>query len=109
MSNIVESSNIDAAKGLLNNPHHPYWDKAPTRREVMGLIKALVDVNKELSDRADTMYLVINLLCELGNITKGQIDAYVAQKAAEVNTFRENLALAQKELREKVDIQEQEA
>src|ERR1700675_4078629 len=89
---ISEVANMDAAKGILHNPHHPYWDEAPTRREVMGLINALVNSQKELAQRSDTAYLVLNLLCEKGSITPGEIEAYVAKKSAEVKAWKEKLA-----------------
>lgn len=92
MSSIItEASSMDAAKGILHNPHHPYWDAAPTRREVMGLISALGKNDEELSNRSDTMYLVINLLCEKSNITTGEIEAYVAKKSAEVREWKDKL------------------
>lgn len=89
---ITEASNLDSAVGILNNPHHPYWDASPTRREVMGLVSALGKNDEELSNRSDTIYLVANLLCEKLNVTTGEIEAYVAQKAAEVNERKAKLA-----------------
>lgn len=88
---ITEASSMDAAKGILNNPHHPYWDSPPNRREVMALISGLGKNDEELSNRSDTIYLVVNLICEKMEITPGEIEAYVAKKSAEVREWKDKL------------------
>jgi hypothetical protein len=94
---ITEASNLDSAVGILNNPHNKYWDTPPTRREVMGLVSALGKNDEELSNRSDTVFMVVNLLAEKLGVTRGEIDAYVAQKASEVNEWRAKLAASMEE------------
>lgn len=89
---ITEVGSMASAEGLLHNPKHPYWDEKPTRREIMALINALVNAQKELAQRSDTAYLVLNLVCEKASITTGEIDAYVAKKAEEVKAWKTKLA-----------------
>lgn len=100
---ITEASNMDSAVGILNNPHNPYWDAAPTRREVMGLVSALGKNDEELSNRSDTSFLVMNLICEKLGVTRGEIDAYVAKKSSEVNEWKAKLEASMKPKEEPKD------
>jgi hypothetical protein len=43
--------------------------------------------DSELMLMVDNLNLVVNLLCEKLNVTKGEIEVYVAKKAEEMNAF----------------------
>jgi len=64
-------------------------DGAPTRRELQRAFNKMGTNDSELMLMVDNLNLVVNLLCEKLNVTKGEIDVYVEKKAAEVNAFVE--------------------
>lgn len=77
------SSIILDSSGILKQPKDPYWDAPLTRREAQKAINDLAYNEMELTNRSDTASIVLNLLCEKLNVTRGELDAYVAKKKAE--------------------------
>jgi hypothetical protein len=64
-------------------------DGAPTRREMQKAFNKMGTNDSELMLMVDNLNLVVNLLCEKLNVTKGEIEVYVAKKAEEMNAFVE--------------------
>ena len=79
MSSIITSEN-----GLVSQPYDKYWDAPLTRREAQRAVDHLAENDTVLNMRADTSHIVINLICEKLNITKAEIETYVARKKAEM-------------------------
>lgn len=85
MSNLI----VDPSASLIKEPKHPYWDAPVTRREAQLAINQMAENDQELTNRADTGHIILNLICEKLNITRGEIDAYVERKRAEILALRE--------------------
>jgi cytidylate kinase len=64
-------------------------DGMPTRREMQKAFNKLGNNDSELMLMVDNLNLVVNLLCEKAGVTKGEIEVYVAKKAAEMKAFVE--------------------
>jgi hypothetical protein len=90
-----ESRIITDGNGLLKQPHDPYWDGALTRREAQIAINEIAMNEAELTRCLDTMSIVMNFLAEKMGVTRGEIDAWVANKKAQVLAAREAAAQAQ--------------
>lgn len=90
MSNLI----ADPSAPLIREPKHPYWDAPLTRREGQLAINEMAENDQELSNRADTTHIVLNFICERLNITRGEIEAYVERKKAEIKAIREAEAKA---------------
>jgi len=80
---------ITDQSGLVQQPHDPYWDAPITRREVQLAVNDLCVNEAELMARGDTAHIVLNLLCEKLNITRGEIDVFVARKKEEMREAKE--------------------
>ena len=74
---------------LITPAYDRHMDGAPTRRELQRAFNKMGTNDSELMLMVDNLNLVVNLLCEKLNVTKGEIDVYVEKKAAEVNAFVE--------------------
>ncbi len=88
MTNLINSP-------LVQQPHDKYWDGALTRREAQKAFNKLGNNDSELMSMVDTNCLVVNYLCEKLNVTREDLEVYVAKKkealaamklAAEANT-----------------------
>jgi len=74
---------------LITPAYDRHMDEAPTRRELQRAFNKMGTNDSELMLMVDNLNLVVNLLCEKLNVTKGEIDVYVEKKAAEMNAFVE--------------------
>jgi hypothetical protein len=79
---------------LITPAYDRHMDGAPTRRELQKAFNKMGNNDSELMLMVDNLNLVTNLLCEKLNVTKGEIEVYVAKKAAEMNAFVEAQAKA---------------
>ena len=75
---------------LITPAYDRHMDGAPTRRELQRAFNKMGTNDSELMLMVDNLNLVVNLLCEKLNVTKGEIDVYVEKKAAEMNAFVES-------------------
>jgi hypothetical protein len=86
---------LNANDSPIQRPKDPYWDGPITRYEVQKAVNVLALNDNELTNRAETVFIVVNFLCEKLNITPGEIQAYVdKQKAAMVALQQAALAAA---------------
>lgn len=74
--------------GLVQQPHDPYWDGPISRRETQMAVNDICRNEAELMARSDTSYIVTNFLCEKLGVTRGEIDAYVEKKKAEMAALK---------------------
>jgi len=85
VSNLI----IDPNGAGLKHAHDPYWDAPITRREVQQAVNDISMNENALQNMCDTSNIVLNFLCEKMNVTRGELDAYVAKKKAEIEAFLE--------------------
>ena len=83
---------VDPSDSPIQQPFDKYWDTPPTRRELQKAFNKLGNNDSDLMAMIDTNCLVVNYLCETLGVTRGQLDAYVAKKAAEVTAMQDNQA-----------------
>lgn len=69
---------------LIDPAFDKFLDGHPTRRELQLTIRKIGISMTQLYEALDTQALVGNFLCEKLGVTRGEIDAYVTKKAAEV-------------------------
>ena len=74
---------------LIIPAHDRFLDGTPTRREMQAAFNKMGNNDSELMLMIDNLNLVVNLLCEKAGVTKGEIEVYVAKKAAEMNALTE--------------------
>jgi len=74
---------------LITPAYDRHMDGAPTRREMQKAFNKMGTNDSELMLMVDNLNLVVNLLCEKLNVTKGEIEVYVTKKAKEMNAFVE--------------------
>jgi len=74
---------------LITPAHDRFLDGHPTRRELQKAFNKMGNNDSELMAMVDTNCLVVNFLCEKLNVTRGELDAYVEKKAAEVKALQE--------------------
>ena len=74
---------------LITPAYDRHMDGAPTRREMQKAFNKMGTNDSELMLMVDNLNLVVNLLCEKLNVTKGEIEVYVTKKAEEMNAFVE--------------------
>jgi hypothetical protein len=81
------------SKDLIKQPHDPFWDSPPTRRELQAAINKLAANDSELAAMADTASILINYICEIKlNITsREEVDVYVEAKRLQMEESREKL------------------
>jgi hypothetical protein len=75
--------------GLITPAYNKHMDGHPTRREMQLAFNKMGTNDSELMLMVDNLNLVVNLLCEKAGVTKGEIEVYVAKKAAEMNAYIE--------------------
>ncbi|SRR6266851_9166762 len=75
---------VDPSDSPIQKPYDKYWDSPPTRRELQNAFNKLGNNDSDLMAMVDTNCLVVNYLCERLSVTRGELDAYVEKKAAEV-------------------------
>jgi hypothetical protein len=66
-----------------------FLDGPPTRREMQKAFNKMGNNDGELMLMVDNLNLVVNLLCEKAGVTVGEIEVYVAKKAAEIKALQE--------------------
>jgi len=81
-------------RGLINQPKDPYWDAPITRREIQMAVNDLALNDNELTNRTDTLSIVLNFILEdiLHIKDRTRLDAYVERKKKEL---AEKIAAAQ--------------
>jgi len=72
---------------LITPAYDSFLDKSPTRRELQKAFNKMGNNDAELFSMIDTQALVGNFLCDKLGVTRGELDAYVAKKAAEVQAI----------------------
>ena len=80
---------IDPSGSGIKQAHDPYWDAPITRREVQQAVNDIAMNENALQNMCDTSNIVLNFLLERLNVTRGELDAYVAKKKAEIEAFNE--------------------
>lgn len=75
---------IDPSGSGLKPVHDKYWDAPITRREVQQAVNDIAVNENALQNMCDTSNIVLNFLCTKLNVTRGELDAYVAKTKAEV-------------------------
>lgn len=75
---------IDSSGSGIKQARDPYWDSPITRREVQGAVNDIALNENALQNMCDTANIVLNFLCEKNNVTRGELEAYVAKKKAEI-------------------------
>jgi len=81
-------SSILTSDDLIQRPPDKFWDGHPTRKEMQGAFNKIGQNQAEIMGMLDTFDLVLNCVCEKLNITRGELDAFVAKKAEEVKAWR---------------------
>lgn len=74
-----------SSEHLIDPAFDQFLDGKPTRRELQETFRKIGISMTQLYEALDTQALVGNFLCEKLGVTRGEIDAYVAKKAAEIN------------------------
>ena len=74
MSSILHGSD------LVEKPFDKFWDGNPTRREMQTAFQKLGSNDAELMSMVDTNCLVVNYLCEKLNVTRADLEVYVAKQ-----------------------------
>jgi hypothetical protein len=74
---------------LITPAFDSFLDGYPTRREMQKAFNKMGNNDSELFSMIDTQALVGNFLCEKLGVTRGELDAYVEKKAAEVQALNE--------------------
>lgn len=99
MSNLILGPNDSP----IQRPKDPYWDGPITRYEVQKAVNVLAMTDNELSNRAETVFIVVNFLCEKFNVTPGEIQAYVDKQKAAMVAAQEAALAAALEAKEKAE------
>jgi hypothetical protein len=86
------SSIINPNDSPIQQPYDKYWDSPPTRRELQKAFNKIGNNDADLMLMVDNLNLVCNCLCEKLNVTRGELDIYVAKKAAELNAMHNSQA-----------------
>ena len=74
---------------LIAPPYDRFLDSPPTRREMQKAFNKMGNNDGELMLMVDNLNLVCNYLCEKMGVTKGELDAFVEKKAAEMLALQE--------------------
>lgn len=72
---------------LIQPAYDKYWDSPMLRREAQKAFQKIGNNDAELMLMVDNLNLVVNCLCEKANVTKGELDAFVEKKKAEMEAF----------------------
>ena len=89
---------ITDARGLISQPRDPYWDAPVSRREAQKAVNDLALNDQELTNRCDTLSIVLNFILEdkLGIKDRKELDAFVEKKKAELAKIEAQMEAAQK-------------
>ena len=84
------------SKDLIKQPHDPFWDGSPTRREMQAAINKLSSNDSELAGMADTAALVLNFILEVkfGIVDRKELDIYVEAKKLQLEEARAKMKAA---------------
>lgn len=74
---------------LVEQPYDKYWDSPPSRREIQKMAQKLGSNDAELMAMVDTNCLVVNYLCETLNVTREDLEVYVAKQKALIAAMKE--------------------
>ena len=85
MSNLI----VDPSDSPIQQPYDKYWDDHPTRRELQKAFNKLGNNDSDLMLMVDNLNLVCNCLCEKLNVTRGELEAFVAKKAEEFKALQQ--------------------
>jgi hypothetical protein len=85
MSNLILDPND---KPLINPAHDKFLDAPMTRREAQKAFDHFSYHMDQLYATGDTQHIVLNLIGEKLNITKGEILAYVEKKRQEIEVAK---------------------
>jgi len=77
-----------------------FLDGQPTRREMQKAFNKMGSNDSELMLMLDNLNLVCNCLCEKLNVTKGELDAFVQKKTAEMLAYTAAKLAAEKEAKD---------
>jgi len=84
------------SKDLIQQPHDPFWDAPPSRREMQTAINKLSANDSELAGMADTAALVLNFILEVkfGITDRTELDVYVEAKKLQMEEARAKMKAA---------------
>jgi len=87
------------SKDLIQQPHDPFWDAPPSRREMQTAINKLSANDSELAGMADTAALVLNFILEVkfGITDRTELDVYVEAKKLQMEEARAKMKAAAEE------------
>ena len=74
---------------LITPAYDAFLDGKPSRREMQKAFQKMGENDGNLMLMVDNLNHVANLLCEKAGVTAGEIEAYTANKAAEMKAFTE--------------------
>jgi hypothetical protein len=86
----------EATQSLIDPAYDKYLDSPPTRRELQATFAKIADALNMLMDGLDTQALVGNFLCDKQNVTRDEINVYVAKVAEGVKAQQTAFEAAQK-------------
>jgi len=69
---------------LITPAYDAYLDGSPSRRELQRAFNKMGNNDSELFLMLDNLNLVANCLCEKAGVTRGELDAFVEKKKAEM-------------------------
>jgi hypothetical protein len=95
MSNLIVDPNE-----YIEPAHDKFWDGHPTRRELQTTLHKIGLNQTACFEAIDTQALVMNCVCEKLNITREELDSFVAKKAEEAKAWHEAQAEAEKKAQE---------
>ena len=72
---------------LITPAYDKFLDGYATRREMQKAFNKMGNNDSELMLMVDNLNLVCNCLCEKAGVTKGELDAFVARKTAEMQAY----------------------
>lgn len=87
----------------IQRPKDPYWDAPITRYEVQKAVNALALNDNELTNRSDTVFIVVNFLCEKLGVTPGELEVYRDKKKAEATALLEAQMAAAAKAKDQAD------
>lgn len=93
MSNLILDPN---EKELINPAHDRFLDAPMPRREAQKAFDHFAQHLDQLYATLDTQHIVLNLIAEKLNVTKGELQAYVEKKRQELEVAAKLNEAAQK-------------
>jgi CRISPR/Cas system-associated endonuclease Cas3-HD len=74
---------------LITPAYDSFLDGKPSRREMQAAFNKMGNNDSELFLMLDNLNLVANCLCEKAGVTRGELDAFVEKKKAEMSAVVE--------------------